>query len=153
MSTEQEVNARRKSDILSLHRYFIWSNRMRVHFDQILQRGGSRGDLNSREGIEEFLYLSYWYGGLHVVIEGWQKLDLHDPDVDRLLDSPNVGLLRRYRNGAFHYQSTYLDGRFVNFFAQEGTAGWVRELTEALSTFFLRWARQNKQDLPSETKS
>ena len=58
------------------------------------------------------IFMSYWYGGLYAVIEGWQELGLTDPTIDRLLESPNVELLRRYRNGVFHYQMTYFDDRF-----------------------------------------
>ena len=32
------------------------------------------------------MYMSYWYGGLFVVCEGWQELGLSDAKVDPLLD-------------------------------------------------------------------
>lgn len=35
--------------------------------------------------IEDNMYMSYWYAGLYVVIEGWQKLKLQDMAIDTLL--------------------------------------------------------------------
>ena len=84
------------------------------------------------------LYMSYWYGGLYVVIEGWRRLKLSDQVIDTLLNSPNVDLLRRYRNGCFHFQEKYFDDRFLKFI-DEGTdvVWWVRELNQQLGRFFL----------------
>jgi hypothetical protein len=48
--------------------------------------------------------MSYWYAALYVVIEGWRDLGLADATIDALLQSPNVDLLKRYRNGVFHFQ-------------------------------------------------
>ena len=76
--------------------------------------------------------------GLYVVIEGWKELKLHDPVIDGLLTSPNVDLLRRYRNGVFHFQPEYMDKRFRGF-VEEGTepVAWVRELNKQFGRFFL----------------
>jgi hypothetical protein len=84
---------------VTLHRYYIWANRMRTHFDEVI----SKGMLDGKAEIESFLYMSYWYGGLYVVIEGWRELKLTDNTIDILLQSPNVELLRRYRNAVFHF--------------------------------------------------
>src|ERR1700688_3247229 len=100
---------------VTLHRYYIWANRMRTHFDEIL----SKGALDGKAEIESFLYMSYWYGGLYVVIEGWRELELTDTAIDELLQSSNVELLRRYRNGVFHFQRDYNDERF-RAFMEEG---------------------------------
>jgi hypothetical protein len=124
------------SPIVTLHRYFIWANRMRTHFDEILNR-----EQFSYEGtaqIESFLYMSYWYAGLYVVIEGWKALELSDTVIDELVNSPNVELLRRYRNGVFHFQRNYNDQRFDEFMTQ-GTdeVAWVRSLNEQFGRYFL----------------
>src|SRR5438034_786877 len=93
--------------LFALHRYYIWANRMRTHFDDLL------GDQTRRSEIESLLYMSYWYSALFVVIEGWRHLGLSEPTIDALLASPNVDLLRRYRNGVFHFQKDYSDDRFL----------------------------------------
>ena len=110
---------------------------MRVHFDDLVR---TSGDLNDASEVESFLYFSYWYAGLFVVIEGWWELNLHDAVVDRLLESPHVGLLRRYRNGVFHFQRDYFDKRLTGFLAAAPkTVPWMRELTLQFGRFFLEW--------------
>jgi hypothetical protein len=135
-------------EILTLHRYFIWANTMRTHFDQILAEIlAAKKQLEGATEIESFLYMSYWYGGLYVVIEGWKALGLSDAVIDDLLASPNVELLRRYRNGVFHFQRVYDDERFHEFMTQ-GTdeVAWVRTLNEQFGRYFLE--RRDRRDFP-----
>ena len=132
--------------VYTLHRYFIWADRMRVHFDRALrarpQQTGSKQNFN----LDEFLYMSYWYGGMYVVIEGWKNLGLSDSEIDNLLDSPNVDLLRRYRNGTFHFQRDYFDKRFIAFMKDgKDSVQWIRELRKQLSRFFLNWLQQKQR--------
>jgi hypothetical protein len=125
--------------IVTLHRYFIWANRMRTHFDWVI----SNGELAGEREIESFLYMSYWYGGLYVVIEGWRKLMLTDTVIDGLLQSPNVELLRRYRNGVFHFQPEYNDQRFLEFMEQGvDEVNWVRSVNEQFGRYFLESGEQ-----------
>jgi hypothetical protein len=126
--------------VVALHRYFIWANKMRTDFDILLNidKPGIK--------IEQDLYMSYWYGGLYVVIEGWDKLDLNDTVIDGLLAKKEyVELLRRYRNGVFHFQKTYFDRRFVNILEQgKDFVTWVRKLNGEFGRYFLQWhAKQN----------
>lgn len=122
--------------IVTLHRYFIWANKMRTDFDVLL----IKSDVISKKRffIESNLYMSYWYGGLYVVIEGWIELGLSDPKIDELLKSPNVDLLRLYRNGVFHFQKDYNDKRFEGFIREgEKPVEWVRKLNLEFGRFFL----------------
>lgn len=74
-----------------------------------------------------------------MVVEGWRELGLSEPTVDRLLASSNVDLLRRYRNGVFHFQRDYNDDRFLGFMTEgTDTVAWVRELTLHLGRYFLQ---------------
>ena len=66
-------------------------------------------------GTGSGIFMSYWYGSLYVVIEGWRQLGLSDSKIDPLLLSPNVRLLKKYRDGVFHFQRNYYDERFFNF--------------------------------------
>ncbi len=121
---------------MTLHRYFIWADRMRLHFDNVLL---NKNKLDPKYfNIDSFLYMSYWYGGLYVVIEGWHELKLQDQTIDSLLKSPNVALLKKYRNGVFHFQKEYMDKRFTEFMNKgENCVKWVRELRKAFSDYFL----------------
>jgi hypothetical protein len=38
--------------------------------------------------------MSYWYGSLYVVVEGWRELNETDPKVDPLISSPHVDRLK-----------------------------------------------------------
>ena len=146
MSTEEKgVLTDHDKHVVALHRYFIWADRMRVHFNQILRAKDTmpKGDFN----LETFLYISYWYGGMYVVIEGWKELKLSDPQIESLLHSPNVELLRRYRNGAFHFQQDYFDQRFLGFMEKKDTVSWIRELREQFSRYFLDWVEKNRWKL------
>ena len=97
----------------------------------------------SQAGIRLFHFMSYWYAGLYVVIEGWRELGLHDDVIDELLESPHVKLLRRYRNGAFHYQRKYFDDRFMDFM-KPGAPAWIRSVRHEFSRWFLAYTNQNK---------
>jgi hypothetical protein len=64
-------------------------------------------------------------------------------------------LLRRFRNGAFHFQREYLDGRFVDFLSKgEDILIWLTELHQAFNQFFLgklteagfRWSTSKNPD-------
>lgn len=91
--------------------------------------------------------MSYWYAGLYVVAEGWKKLKLSDTQINRLLDSPNLELLRRYRNGTFHFQSEYNDQRFIDLINNgENIVTWVRELNQQVGRYFLEVLPMLKPD-------
>ena len=123
--------------VLTLHRYFIWANRMRVHFDEVVRRGP---DEVEHYELETFLYLSYWYAATYVVVEGWKDCNLSDEAVDDLLESPNVALLKKYRHGVFHFRSQYFDEeRFAPLITEgKNVVEWIRSLMVALSLFFLK---------------
>lgn len=82
-------------------------------------------------------FMSYWYGSLYTVIEGWRELGLHDPKIDQLLTSPNVEALRLFRNATFHYQSQWLHVKHHTFMASPDSVPWVRRLHAAFSRYFL----------------
>lgn len=132
------------NDVFTLHRYYIWANKMRTDFDALIKRQG-QGTLEQNEyGIESFLYMSYWYGGLYVVVEGWHELKLSDMVIDGLLQSPNIDLLRRYRNGVFHFQKQYYDNRFIEFMSEgKDSVKWVRNLNQEFGRWFLDWFQAN----------
>src|SRR5450759_3093607 len=93
----------------SLHRYFIWASLMDGHFAAALTEPGKLPvDGFSYLATNPGTFMSYWYGSLYTVIEGWRELGLHDPEIDQLLTSPNVEALRLFRNATFHYQSQWL---------------------------------------------
>lgn len=130
-----------KPEIITLHRYFIWADRMRVHFDATLKSVNPKTFspvAKDEKDIEVFLYMSLWYGMFYVLIEGWQRLKLKDKKIDKLLKSNNVSLLKLYRNGVFHFQKKYYDKRFIKLMKEgQNIANWIRELRDEFSRWFL----------------
>jgi hypothetical protein len=103
--------------IVALHRYLIWAAQMDTNFKHLLPQGAKATSWWDTDFIASVMYMSYSYATLYVVIEGWRQLKLTDPTIDDLLRSPNVNLLRRFRNGAYHFQPEYFDGRLTDFTA------------------------------------
>ncbi len=135
MANQQNAN----NPINILHRYFIWANRMRIYFGEVLKKH-AEGEIDEHSfGIESMMYMSLWYGLLYVVAEGWGALKLSDAVIDELLKSPNTNLLKHYRNATFHYpkKKQYHDVRFENFFKEQTTVEWVRRLNAEFSRYFL----------------
>jgi len=138
---------------VALHRYFIWANKMRTDFDVLLGKRKTTKVQESITLIEDNMYMSYWYAGLYVVIEGWQELKLEDTVINTLLQTKNyVDLLKRYRNGVFHYQKDYFNSRFADvWFQDKDFITWVRELNRQFGRYFLQWHKTyNKQNPPTK---
>lgn len=99
-----------------------------------------------------FLYESYWLASLYVLVEGWKKLQLWDPQVNRYLDGKLVDRLRRHRNGIFHFEPTYLDDG-VKLMVWDRSGAWIlqaRAFHDALSKYFLEWLRARGHDIPED---
>lgn len=141
-------------ELLSLHRYFLAANQERVQFEKLLaEHAAQRGAAPVYAGEnwnESWLWMSYWYAGLYVVIEGWRELGLVDDEVDRLLESPNVDLLRRFRNGTFHYQRTYWSEKLVELI-RDGVdvPQWVSDLNRMFGRYFLIQFGRISPDAPA----
>lgn len=109
---------------------------MRSNFERALRQSGVV-DISSTAGFNVVMYMSYWYGSLYVVMEAWRSNELADQEIDALLTSPHVDLLRRYRNATFHFQDEYLHEKFTDFiFEGDDSATWVRRVHAAFSRYF-----------------
>jgi hypothetical protein len=129
--------------IIALGRYWAWSDWMCRHFFDELREHGALPQLDSPEAFKLMLHMSYWYGSLYVVVEGWRELRLADPEVDHLLQSSHVELLRRYRDGFLHYQRELWGDRFVAFLGEGGeSCDGVREIHRALGRYLQKAVKQ-----------
>jgi hypothetical protein len=77
-----------------------------------------------------FVLMAQWYAALWVAIEGWRECPLSDSTVDELLTDPaferNLQLLRRFRNGVYHYQQKLIDDRLIGFLSEcTNTIPWA----------------------------
>jgi hypothetical protein len=57
--------------------------------------------------------------------------------IDKLLASPHLDLLQRFRNGAFHFQGEYFDPRFMDVFSSAAEIGL--RLHNEFTRFFGEW--------------
>jgi len=108
---------------------------MRERFQQIgKQFSPTPSFFDNEDAGRALMYLSYWYAGLFVVCEGWQDLKLADQEIDGLLASSNLELLKRFRNGVYHFQPDYFDKRLMNpFVLGKDFDDWVESLTHAFA--------------------
>ena len=113
--------------VLSWCRYLYWS-------DILYQRYVADDDSESETDPSDakrwliFALASQWLASLYVVIEGWRAIPPHDRVIDELLSlyPDYVALLRRFRNGVYHFQRELLDDRFHAFSAQgTETISWA----------------------------
>jgi hypothetical protein len=81
--------------------------------------------------------LQVFYALMFVVVEGYNELGGHYPEVDRLLEqSEFVNAFRGFRNAVFHLQEEPVSPKLTAFLAAEGSEQWTHELYRALKAFF-----------------
>lgn len=141
MSVSDESVAPSPEEMLSLHRYFIWADLHCRRFFDLAPRLAAEGDEERRFDVRfrTTAELSYWYGALYVVVEGWRELGLADEEIDGCLaEAANVRLLHRYRNATFHFQRQYHDDKFMDVIsAGQGVVKWVQRLQAAFDRYFV----------------
>jgi|GEM_PF-1036526 len=124
-------------------RYLYWADLMQRQWDKFMTEKGA----DAREAIPEWLGVSsYWAASLYVVIEGWERTKFKDSVVDALLGVSNYkDVLRRLRNGTFHYQSVLISEKVVGFFQSPDVTLWLHFLHEE----FCRWLRDCAETIES----
>jgi len=106
----------KRNEMICWARYLSWCEFLKKDYHALSKEDQEpqtrQGDPWDERG---FAAMSYWYASLHVVIEGWESLGLHDPVIDALLahEGNFKSLLKRYRNATFHFSPDLLDARVV----------------------------------------
>ena len=132
--------------LMSWFRYLFWADTCYKRFEKLLETS------NNSEEIPTNLFIalsSQWYGSLYVVIEGWEELKLEDKIISKLLNEHQnlKDLLRRYRNGVFHFQPKLLDNRFTDFEKTKNNSHlWI----ELLHRQFVRFFSDQLANLPGD---
>jgi hypothetical protein len=149
---KSEPNDPRLDNEFSLGRYCLWADKMQHDFLQHITCRTEPDDFHFEE--HGHIYMSYWYGALYVVVEGWQELKLTDSVIDGLLRSPNVDLLRRYRNGVFRFQRKFYDERFWDLMlAGRESVEWVSQLHGEFRRYFMSFFAARKEPRTAQTVS
>ena len=110
--------------ILAWARYVFWADVECKQYDAY-----ERPNDEPSTGLSTVLMVQY-LAALWVAIEGWRQCPLTDPMVDELLTHPaferNLQLLRRFRNGVYHYQKDLINERLLAFLKEgERTIPWA----------------------------
>ena len=100
---------------LTWARYLYWADLSLRHWDAYVEGARLQGEYE--DWWRFFALQSHWYASEYVVIEGWRDAGLHDPVIDHALNgwADVVDMLRRYRNGVFHFQPNLIEARFDPF--------------------------------------
>ena len=143
--------------LMTFARYLSWADLLRAEHDVALRKPNQSGAADPVWG-SEFAWMSYWYSSLFVVIEAYESIGMTDPVIDALLAHPGDyrGLLKRYRNGIFHYQADLIDSRLLNLLDRgEEHVLWVYSLHEEFNRLLRAWITSYaiSEHLRAETES
>ncbi|QRN97569.1 hypothetical protein JRI60_00290 [Archangium violaceum] len=92
--------------------------------------------VSAGEFLTGFQLMEVFYGLIFVVAEGIQAVRPEDPELASFFASPNMGLLKRYRNAIFHAQSEVISPKLHDFLTAEDTEKWIGALWRALNRWF-----------------
>jgi hypothetical protein len=149
--------------VMALHRYWISANRLREKFEEALvcpawnqrfKEASEQGPVAAALCVfsdDPGIFMNQWYGALFVVVEGWRELKLKDKEIDGLLKDKKVELLKRYRNGVYHFQAKYFNERLSNFAAEKDSVPWVRQLNSAFGRYFLEVLDERRRQTQKPT--
>jgi hypothetical protein len=117
-------------------RYLFWAEINKNKLEELFDSTDDSEKISTGDFIA---YSSLWYGSLFVVIEGWETLKLKDDTINDLIVEHDdlKTLLRRYRNGVYHFQPKLLDNRFVAFgSSKDNSYLWAKLLHEEFVRYF-----------------
>ncbi len=99
-------------------RYLYWAELARQDWDDFTKGQRDQDDWVNWWGT--FARMSRFYAAEYVVIEGWREARFSDSVIDEVLNRwPDLlNLLRRFRNGVFHFQPKILEPRLIEFLKQ-----------------------------------
>lgn len=147
MQVSTKGDSGRVGPLLALHRYWIHAARLGLHFKAAAQQVRPAPEVP--QGLmtgailisDANILMTYWFGALQVVIEGYRELRCEDPEIEALLRSPNANLLRRFRNAAFHYQRDAAPDKLIALLDSDEALEWVQALERALGESILGHAQ------------
>lgn len=130
-----EIDIERFEQVMAWGRYLYWCDLHRQRFDAWMEEPHDVGQ--DAAGWHFIALIAQWYASLWVVVEGWVEAKFEDASIkDILSQSEYCDLLRRFRNGVYHFQPRIIESRLLGFLAEvERTVAWV----ELLHLEFLRF--------------
>ena len=124
-------------DLFSLHKYFIYQNTIRLELERYFKKQKlSNSEEKYRDSYIQ-IYLDLWYWTFYVLIEWYQELNIQDIKINKLLESFDLKLLKRYRNWVFHFQKDWYDDRFEKLHQSDEFVLWSENLLKEFRRYFL----------------
>lgn len=140
---------------LSWARYLYWSDILYQRF--IAHEGQDTKHFSYQQQSQSewrtLAYSAHWLASLYVVIEGWEELSLDSSTINKLLSRYRdfVSVLRRFRNGVYHYQPQIFNSRLTEFPRKNSeTITWAAALMYEFKRWFWLWPGQHSKT-PNET--
>jgi hypothetical protein len=133
--------------MIAFGQYLSWAERMRTHFGDLYEKEKPKGP-DTPELQPLLMYYSYWLAAFCVVLEGYSEIGEKDPAIDKLLHPDKLAILKRYRNGVYHFQADFFfDNRFTELFKSvEIIMPWLGKVRTATWTFYDQWAKTHEYD-------
>lgn len=136
----------------SLYRYYLYAVLMKENLNKENPGEFVKGLNNHPSSTYLILsspvgiYMTYFYSALYVVAEGWKDLKIEDEKINKLLESSNLDNLKRFRNGTFHFQKSFLSPKLFEFLKVPDSEKWIKQLYKEFGRFF----SDTSPDIPSE---
>jgi|GEM_PF-1164730 len=136
-----DTNQREIERLVAFGQYLSWSVLLRTMYYSEISREPDPDDERASDDYEWRTYglLCYFYASLYVVVEAWSEMGFSDPTIDSLLSHPGGyrELLRRFRNGVFHFQPSITDARLQQLLSTgDEHVEWVRALEQEFVRYF-----------------
>jgi hypothetical protein len=123
--------------VFSWGRYLHWEELMFRNWTSYMDEKGANATTNYAEWLGVY---NYWAASLYVVIEGWETAKFSDPIIHALLGQSNYKeMLRKLRNGTFHYQPSLIPQKFIDFFQSSDVTLWLITLHEEFCRCLRDW--------------
>ena len=124
----------------ALHQHWLAADSIRVRIPMAVKTENNKlpeGQLALAQLASLFPVLKVFYALTYVVIEGYEVEKLSDKTIDALLkDADKLQMLRKFRNGTFHYQKDPLTIKVWAFLLEDDTEKWLKEIHFAFKAFF-----------------
>jgi hypothetical protein len=119
------------TSIDQLYRYYwLRANLMRDKFYSFKK--------SSEYNVDQHTYMVFWYASLYSVVEGYQKLKLHNSSINLLLASPNLEALKKFRHSVTGFHKTYFNSSLIDSFINSSTSVvWVNCLHFSLEKYLM----------------
>lgn len=136
--------------ILSLHKYWIYADKMRLLFKEVLTKNADEILEQPKNEIEAILkshltllsevgiFKSFWYSSLYTVIEGYSDLKLSIPEIDELLNDDYIDKLRLFRNGTYHYQKEIYNPKLLGVDQSDDFVKWIYKIHKELGNHIIK---------------